>query len=84
MTSVRLGSELEEALARAAELVGESNSAFIRIAVKERVDRIASQSTREQLSSFVGVIHTDAGSNARHSGKAFKELLAAKSQARSA
>lgn len=84
MTSVRLGSELEEALARAADLVGESHSAFIRIAVKERVDRVGGQSAREQLGSFVGVIHTDTGSSARHSGKAFKELLAAKSQAKSA
>lgn len=84
MTSVRLGSDLEEALARAAELVGESHSAFIRVAVKERVDRIGGQSAREQLGSFVGVIKTDAGSRARHSGNAFKDLLAAKSRAKSA
>jgi len=75
-----LGRDLEDELAATAELLDETPSEFIRAAVRERVERVAATSSREQLRSYIGVIRTDAGSNARHSGRAFKKLLAARAK----
>lgn len=54
MTTVRPGPELEDELAAAAELLGETPSEFIRAAVRERADRVAATSSREQLRSYIG------------------------------
>lgn len=72
--SVRLGVELNEALARSAEALGESSSEFIRAAVRERLERLAAP-TREQLGSLIGTVRTSAGSSARSRGAAFTAVV---------
>lgn len=78
MTSVRLGDELEAELAEAADAMEEIPSAFIRAAVRERLDRISAKPVPQELAFMIGVVRTGTGSNARHSGRAFKKLLASK------
>lgn len=77
MTTVRLSAELEGELAKAAEMLGETTSDFIRTAIRERLNRLAVSSARDELHSMIGAVRTATGSNARHSGKAFKDVLAA-------
>mgnify|MGYP001627090843 FL=1 len=75
MTSVRLDEALEEALARTAEAAGETPSEFIRAAIRARIEAMSSQSAREALAPFIGVVESEHGSDARRSGEAFTELL---------
>ncbi len=75
MTSVRLDEALEEALARSAEAAGETPSEFIRAAIRARIEAMSSQSAREALAPFIGVVESEQGSGARRSGEAFTEIL---------
>lgn len=82
MTSVRLGSALEEQLGKAAEATGETPSEFIRRAVQRRIDDIERRSAREALAPYLGVVASPAGSNARESGREFTRIVASGGGAR--
>lgn len=75
MTSVRLDPALEEALSQAAAASGETPSEFIRAAIRERVAHVRGDTAREALESFIGVVASESGSDARDSGEAFTRLL---------
>ena len=81
-TSVRLGPDLEDALARAAAAVGETPSEFIRKAVQTRVDFMWTQASAEdpwaEFRDLIGSLSSEHGSDARNSGKVVAEGLAAK------
>lgn len=81
VASVRLSTDLEEALSRASDVTSETQSEFIRVAIQERIERVITPNNRAKLAHMIGAVRTDGGSDARHSGKAFKDLLVAKSKA---
>jgi hypothetical protein len=73
--SLRLDPELEDRLARAARVRGESLSEFIRQAAAERADRTLARSSELDFDDVVGVVH-GRGGRARRTGEAFGEALA--------
>jgi hypothetical protein len=72
MRSVRLDSELDELVKRAAAQEGSSVSEFLRLAAAERARRTLAK--RDQLEDVIGAVRTGSGA-ARRSGAAFGELL---------
>jgi predicted DNA-binding protein len=56
MASVRLDPELEARLERAAALLGESKSDFIRQAVTERIDATLAASPAERVAHLLGAV----------------------------
>ena len=75
--SVRLDSQLESRLERAARALGISQSELIREAVAKRCKEVVRPSLAERLAPFIGCIKTSGG-RARHTGVAFRRALAKK------
>jgi hypothetical protein len=75
MRSLRLDSDLDDKVQRAAAIKGESVSEFIRQAAEERADQTLETRPSERFSDVAGVVH-GRGSRARRTGKAFTEALA--------
>jgi hypothetical protein len=73
--SLRLDADLEERLARAAAVTGESLSQFIRRAAAARADAVLTDHVETDWSDVIGTVH-GGGGRARHSGDAFADLLA--------
>ncbi len=73
MTSVRLGSELEGRLRKAAEARGESPSEFIRQAVTDRTDATLAFGAAA-FDNILGVVR-GGGGRARRTGEAFTDVL---------
>ena len=76
MRSLRLDSELDEKVRRAAAAEGESVSEFIRRAIADSADETLATRPGEQFADVTGVIHGGGGGRARRTGKAFVEALA--------
>lgn len=81
MKTVRLSPELEKRLQRAAAVVGESLSEFIRRAAAQRADALLDSGSHEGFTDVVGVIH-GGGGKARQTGEAFTDLLADRQRSR--
>lgn len=81
MRSLRLDSELDERVRRAAAVEGASISEFLRRAAAERAERTLSESSSERLADVVGVVQ-GGGGRARETGKAFADLLTERSKRR--
>ena len=77
MRSLRLDDVLDERLQRAAAARGESVSEFIRRAVDERAEATFAGSESD-FDDVVGVVRSEGG-QARRTGTAFTDLLAARS-----
>lgn len=75
MKSLRLDSDLEQRLARAAAVTGESLSQFIRRAAAARADAVLIDHVDDDWSDVIGAVH-GGGGRARRSGDAFTDLLA--------
>lgn len=72
--SVRLGSELETRLKRAALAANVSESEFIRDAVARRCDEVLSESLAERLAPVIGIV-SGGGGRADDTGAAFGRLV---------
>lgn len=77
MKSVRLDSDLEARLERAARAVGSSQSEFIRSAVGRRCDEVLGGSLAERLEPVIGIIDSGGG-RASQTGRTFKAILSRK------
>lgn len=75
MKGLRLDSELEERLQRAATVTGESLSQFVRQAAVERAEAVLNTADREDFADVLGAIH-GGGGQARRTGQAFGGMLA--------
>ena len=75
MRSLRLDSELDEKVRRAASVKGETVSEFLRQAAAERADETLSARPSERFADVAGVVH-GGGGRARKTGEAFAEALA--------
>lgn len=75
MKTLRLDPRLEKRLQRAAAVVGESLSEFIRRAAAERADTVLNSGDIEDFADVLGVIH-GGGGRARRTGEAFSDILA--------
>jgi len=75
MRSLRLSSDLDDRVRRAARLEGSSVSEFLRVAAAERAERTLARRGSERLADVVGVVH-GGGGQARDTGTAFSDLLA--------
>lgn len=75
MKSLRLDSELEERLQRAATVTGESLSQFVRQAAVERAKAVLNTADREDFADVLSAIH-GGGGQARRTGQAFGGMLA--------
>lgn len=74
MRSLRLDSQLDERVRRAATREGTSISEFLRRAAAERADRALSERGSDRLDDVIGVVH-GGGGRARDTGDAFADLL---------
>ncbi len=74
MRSVRLDPELDARLQQAAQVRGESLSAFIRRAAAERADATLGAEPSADFSDVLGVVH-GGGGRARRTGEAFAEAV---------
>lgn len=81
MKTLRLDSELEERLQRAAAVTGESLSEFIRRAAAARADSILGAAPASDFNDVLGVAH-DGGGRARRTGEAFARALTERSPSR--
>ena len=81
MRSLRLDSDLDERVRRAAALEGTSVSEFLRRAAAERASRSFAGDPAERLAYAIGAIETNL-SQARDTGGAFGDLLESKRKAR--
>lgn len=81
MRSLRIDTELDERIQRAAKLEGSSVSEFIRDAAAERAERALAERGAERLADVVGVVR-GGGGRARDTGEAFAELLAERRHSR--
>lgn len=81
MRSLRLDSDLDERVRRAAALEGTSVSEFLRQAADERASRALADDPAEILAYAIGAIRTNL-SQARDTGRAFADALEGKSKAR--
>jgi hypothetical protein len=81
MRSLRLDTELDERIRRAAALEGSSISEFLRLAAAERAERTLSRGGSERLADVIGVVR-GGGGRARDTGKAFADLLAERRRGR--
>jgi hypothetical protein len=73
--SLRLDPDLEQRLARAAAVTGESLSQFIRRAAAARADAVLTDPVESDWSDVIGAVH-GGGGRARRSGDAFADLVA--------
>jgi Ribbon-helix-helix protein, copG family len=74
MKSVRLDSDLEAKLERAARALATSESEFIRDALARRCEEVLGGSLAERLAPVIGIVKSSGGRAAR-SGAAFREAL---------
>ena len=74
MKSVRLDSEVEKRLERAAEIAGVSESEFIREAIRRQADRVLGGSLETRLADVVGTVRSEGG-RARRAHDQFRDLL---------
>lgn len=74
MKSVRLDSEVEKQLERAAKISGVSESEFIREAIRRQADHVLGNSLEERLADVVGTVKSEGG-RARRAHDRFLELL---------
>jgi hypothetical protein len=74
--SLRLDTELEQRLQRAAAATGETLSQFIRRAAAARADAVLAGGGDDDWSDVIGAVH-GGGGRARRSGEALRDLLAA-------
>jgi hypothetical protein len=74
MRSLRLDSDLDDRVRRAAALEGTSVSEFLRQAAAERASHALAGDPAEILAYSIGAIRSDLG-QARDSGSAFADLL---------
>jgi hypothetical protein len=74
MRSLRLDSDLDERVRRAAAIEGTSVSEFLRKAAAERASRALTDDPAETLAYAIGAVRTNLG-QARDTGGAFAELL---------
>lgn len=81
MRSLRLDSDLDERVRRAAALEGISVSEFLRQAAAERASRSLAGDPAKRLAYAIGAIETNLG-QARDTGGAFADLLESKRKAR--
>jgi predicted transcriptional regulator len=79
--TLRLDPELEGRLQRAAAVVGESLSEFIRQAAAERANTVLNVGEREYFADVVGAIH-GGGGRARRTGDAFADILSDRTRSR--
>lgn len=75
MRSLRLDSELDDKVQRAAAAEGESVSEFLRRAAAARAEETLASHRSERFADVAGVVH-GGGGRARRSGTAFTESLA--------
>jgi hypothetical protein len=73
--SLRLDSELDRKIQRAATTCGESVSEFIRRAAEERAEKTLAGRAGERFADVVGAIH-GGGGRARRTGEAFANAVA--------
>jgi hypothetical protein len=73
--ALRIDSELDARLRRAAEITDTSVSEFIRRAAADRADDVLGDRPSEVLSDVLGSIH-GGGGRARRTGDAFRDVLA--------
>lgn len=81
MRSLRIDSELDARIQRAAELEGSTVSEFIRAAAAERADRALASRPSDRLADVIGVINSG-GAVAHDTGKAFSDLITEKHRGR--
>lgn len=74
MKSLRLDPELEDRLQRAAAVMGESLSEFIRRAARARADATLAAASATGFDDVLGVVH-GGGGRARRTGAAFTAAL---------
>lgn len=79
MKTLRLDSELEARLQRAAAISGESLSQFIRDAAAARATEVLGTDGGEDFADVLGVVH-GGGGRARRTGRASGDLLAERSR----
>jgi predicted transcriptional regulator len=72
--SVRLDSDLEARLERAARATGMSQSEFLRHALANRCDEVLGRSLAEALAPVIGIV-SSSGGRAANTGAAFRKLL---------
>ena len=75
MRSLRLDSDLDDKVRRAAAVKGESVSEFLRHAAAERAEETLSARPSERFADVAGVVH-GGGGRARRTGDAFTASLA--------
>jgi predicted transcriptional regulator len=75
MTSVRLDSDLEARLKRAAQALDMSPSDFIRDALVRRCEQVLQESLAERLAPVIGIIESPGG-RAVQTGAAFGRAVA--------
>jgi hypothetical protein len=74
MRSLRLDSDLDEQVQRAAAIEETSVSEFLRLAAAERAERTLASDPSERLAYALGVVKTDLG-QARDTGGTFADLI---------
>jgi predicted transcriptional regulator len=74
MKSVRLDSNLEGKLARAARALAMSESEFLRDALARRCDEVLGNSLQQRRAPVIGIVNSSGGRAVR-SGAAFRALL---------
>lgn len=74
MKTVRLDPELEQWLQRAAAATGETLSEFIRRAAAKRADDVLDSRVPADFADVIGAIRSGGG-HARHTGRAFTEIV---------
>jgi hypothetical protein len=74
MRSVRLDSELDARIQRAAAAEGVSVSEFLRAAAAERAERTLSRRNSDLLGDVIGAV-SGGGGRARDTGRAFADAL---------
>jgi Arc/MetJ-type ribon-helix-helix transcriptional regulator len=81
MKSVRLDSEVEKQLERAADVAGVSESEFIRQAIRRQADEVLGGSLDTRLADVVGTVRSK-GARARRAHDQFRDLLKKERQRR--
>jgi hypothetical protein len=75
MRSLRLDSDLDDKVQRAAAVSGQSVSEFIRLAAEERANETLASQPRGRFADVAGVVR-GGGGRARRSGEAFAAGIA--------
>lgn len=81
MKSVRLDTEIENQLERAAEIAGVSESEFIREAIRSRAGQVLGENLEVRLADVVGTVRSKGG-RARRAHDQFQKILKKERQQR--